>query len=146
MNIKTMRWTFLIIALILGIVYTKHQYTEHKEKVAAEKRQAVIYAAAHPPTLAPTAARSISNRFQTSGSSHTTKGAPLRVYLDPKKVHLRPSGPVCYTLEADSAVSICDTAPGTTIDHAFEEDWWNMPAGWYLVSPLGAEKRRFRWY
>lgn len=81
-----------------------------------------------------------------SGSGIATMQNPLRIYLDPPKMHTRPSGPWCFVFVDDPTLSACDTADGTTIDHEFEKAWWKMPAGMYLVRPYKADEIKFTWY
>lgn len=85
---KAIRLVCFATALVLGIFYAKHQYNEHKEKVAAEEVRAAAYVDAHPPTSTtlPVEALVLEHECLTPCSANITwrfkirtDGHPLRI-------------------------------------------------------------------
>jgi len=67
---------------------------------------------------------------------------PLRVYLDPQRVHTRASRPLVYELEGHPDVVFEDDFSGRR-----NREWWSFPADWYLVYPReGNDEVAFQWW
>jgi hypothetical protein len=58
-RVNTLRWVFLIIALLLVVMQVKRCAVKHKAKAEAEKAAATSYAAVHPPVPVPTQRQSV---------------------------------------------------------------------------------------
>jgi len=85
--------------------------------------------------------------YSTSGKEVAIMDKPVKAYLDPLKSHTRIEGPgdAKFVLESDKTVSfICNEKPGTESGHI--QDWWAMPAGNYLIYPVGVTKIVFSWW
>lgn len=131
------------ITLVLGVVYLIHST---KAKAKAEKvamaQAAAEYARIHPP------APNVPPEYPTSGSGHTTQATPIKAWLDPMKTFLRPSRAARYVFVEDPEMVFDETytegLESNSTPH--RKQWLAMPAGKYLVYPLGADKIYFRWW
>ena len=142
-------WMFFGLAITLALWYGRAQYTEAKERAEAERakavQQAAEYARNHPPqqrVLVPTAPED--PEYARSGEGYAKKAIGLKVWLDPRKSYTRPSGPARYVVE-NHPTMYCDESVAATaqID---EKKWRGMPAGRYIVYPIGADEVFFRWW
>jgi len=78
--------------------------------------------------------------FPQTGDGVATKAEPIKAWLDPNRTHTRPSGPARYVLVGHP--SVFNEEIGTKNTAA----WRVMPAGEYLVYPIGTDEVYFHWW
>lgn len=128
-------WVFLSIAVLLGLGYWKLRPKEP------------IYTTTSTTNVAGTSSNAmpVVDDFPISGEGHATKEVGIKAYLDPLKTHTRPSGPAKYVFVEDESLFFNDTA-GSRIDKTTNNVWWEMPAGRYVIYPLGRDHIFFKWW
>ena len=85
--------------------------------------------------------------FPVSGEGHATKTNGVRAWLDPIRTSVFPSQPARYVFVEDTVVFFDDTE-GARVDRTpHHQVWLDMPAGRYIIYPLGNRDRIFvRWW
>ncbi|MFA6586159.1 MAG: hypothetical protein WCS86_03310 [Candidatus Paceibacterota bacterium] len=85
---------------------------------------------------------SVSEKFPTSGEGYVTAQNGLKMYLDPRLTHTRPSGRVKYTLSSDPSIWIIEDKDGIDVNKMM-----SMPPGNYIVtSSEGSKEVYFKWW
>jgi hypothetical protein len=84
--------------------------------------------------------------FPASGNGVAKKGIGVQAYLDPMRTSTKSSGPAIYMLESNPAVQVEDHGVGDAVDERALAIWRKMPAGKYVVYPLGDDDITFRWW
>lgn len=84
--------------------------------------------------------------FPTEGGMTIRSSKPGKVWLDPAKTYIRPTGPAVYTFAKDRSVVFYDTASDQRLN--VNNDKWTkwFPAGEYYVSPYKRDSIYFRWW
>jgi hypothetical protein len=141
-----MRGPRILFAVLLGLglilFLGMKKYRSYTAEVEAEKARAEAYAIVHPPVPF------MKPEYPSSGEGHATKETPVKAWLDPMKTHYRPSRPARYVFVEDTELFWDDTEGAKVESNSTEHHkvWLNMPAGKYLVYPLGVDRIYFRWW
>ena len=84
----------------------------------------------------------ITVEFPSSGEGYATKEIGLKAWLNPMRTYLRATEPTRYVFVENPEVTFDDLGPiGQN-----SKEWFNMPAGKYLVYPLKGDKTYFHWW
>lgn len=111
-----------------------------------------VFSSKHVEAPPPPALTEVIHEYPTSGSGIATKAMPLKAWLDPPKMYVRPTKTVNgitiprsarYVFASDPSIYFDDVGPGLNNNHTA---WANMPAGFYLVYPLKDYAIDFRWW
>jgi hypothetical protein len=87
------------------------------------------------------------SEFPVTGNGIAEKGFGLKCWLDPMKSYTRPSGPARYQ-SAENPAKFWDDTSGKEVESQSSthyQAWLRMPAGRYVVYPLGDEPIIFFW-